>query len=305
MRVFNRQFDEAQKDFQKMLTFLIDDYADKQNRYIWSATRLGGWVSSLASGYGNFFPSYMKDNAQLWFNNIEELVGFAISENGNADFFVMVRRGHEFLYSEIIEWVKVNWNDKKGILNTQTDENQYIFMRALYKAGFKKGDISQVSRQYDLLNMDLSVLILPKSIVIKDMLAYPNEYGIRLLRNNAFRGTNEVSDFDLARQKFGNESPFYFPQFDIYAQNQDNLIIAGCVGLVDYKNNYAEIEVVGTHNEYRRRGLAQTVIIECMRRLRDDGVKYAYISGYSEAAINLYGKFKFTTCRNWYGFSMK
>jgi GNAT superfamily N-acetyltransferase len=304
MRVFNRQFDEAQKDFQKMLAFLVDDYADKQDHYIWSVSRLGGWVSSLAAGHGHFFPNYMRNNAQLWFNSIQDLIGFAISENGNAEFYVLVRRGHEFLYGEIIEWVKANWSDKQGVLSTQADENQHILMQALEKSGFKKGGVNQVSRQYDLLNMDLSCPILPEGIVIKDMFTYPNEYGIRLLRNNAFRGTNEVSDFDLARQKFGNESPYYFPHFDVYAETQSNLIVSGCVGLFDYKNNYAEIEVVVTHNEYRRKGLAQAVIIECMRRLRDEGVRYSYISGYSEAAINLYGKFKFSTYRNWYVFSI-
>ena len=106
MRVYNRSFDETQKDLHTMLAFLVDDYADKQERFIWSATRLGGWVSSLAAGYGHFFPSYMRENAQLWFNSIDELVGFAISENGNAKFYALVRRGHEFLYGEIIEWSK-------------------------------------------------------------------------------------------------------------------------------------------------------------------------------------------------------
>ena len=202
------------------------------------------------------------------------------------------------------EWVKLNWSDKQGVMSTQADESQHILIQALEKSGFKKGGICEVSRQYDLINMDLSAPMLPENILIKDMFAYPNEYGIRLLRNNAFRGTNEVSDFDIARQKFGNENSFYFPHLDIYAQNQDNLIVTGCVGLVDYKNNCAEIEVVCTHNEYRRKGLAQAIIIECMSRLRDEGVKYAYISGSNEAAINLYGKFKFTACRNWYGFSM-
>ncbi len=304
MKVFNRPFDESQKDFQKMLSFLVDDYSYKQDCYIWSATRLGGWVSSLASGYGHFFPSYMRDNAQLWFNSIEELVGFAISETGTADFFVLVKRGHEFLYGEIIEWVKANWNNKKGVLCTLAAENQHILMQSLEKAGFKKGDVAEVSRRYDLLHMDLSVPTLPEGIVIKDMLTSPNEYGIRLLRNNAFRGTNEVSDYDIARQRSSNENPFYFPNLDIYAQNQDNAIVAGCVGFVDYKNNYAEIEVVCTHSEYRRRGLAQAVIIECMRRLRDEDLKYVYIGGSSEVAINLYGKFEFTSCRKWYGFTL-
>ncbi len=304
MRVFNRPFDELQKDFHKMLAFLVDDYADKQDHYIWSATRLGAWVSSLASGYGHFFPSYMKDNAQLWFNSIDELVGFAVSENGNADFYVFAKRGHEFLYGEMIEWVKTNWNSKKGVLSTLADENQYTLMHSLEKAEFNKGDIAEVSRQYDLLHLDLSASILPEGIVIKNMFDCPNEYGIRLLRNNAFCGTNEVSDFDIARQRIGNESPYYFPYLDIYAQNQDNTVVAGCVGLVDYKNNYAEIEVVCTHSDYRKRGLAQAVITACMRRLRDEDVKYAYISGYNKAAIRLYGKFEFTTKREWISFSL-
>ncbi len=305
MRVFNRQFDETQKDFQRMLAFLVDDYTDKQDHFIWLAPRMGGWVSGLASGYGHFFPSYMRDNAQLWFNSIDELVGFAISENGNANFFVMVRRGCKFLYEEIVEWVKLNWSDKRGTLSTQADESQHSFMQVLEKSGFKKGGICEVSRQYDILNMDLSTPMLPEDIIIKDMFVCPNEYGIRLLRNNAFRGTNEVSDFDIARQKFGNENPFYFPYLDIYAQNRDNLIVAGCVGLVDYRNNCAEIEVVCTHNEYRRMGLARAVITECMRRLYDEGIRYAYIGGSDEAAIHLYGKFRFAACRNWYGFSLE
>lgn len=39
-----------------------------------------------------FFPDSMRDNARLWCNGIEELVGFAISENGNAEFYVPAKR---------------------------------------------------------------------------------------------------------------------------------------------------------------------------------------------------------------------
>ena len=296
MRVYNRSFDVEQKDLRTILQFLVDDYADKQDHYVWSATRLGGWVNNA--------QSETQDKIQLWFNSIDELVGFTISENGTAEFYVMVRRGHELLYGEIIDWVKDNWKNKEGVLSTQADENQHILMRVLEKAGFKKGGIVQVSRQYDLLSMDLSVTSLPDGFVIKDMLACKNIYGIRLLRNNAFRGVNEVSGSDIKRENLRDNDPYYLPHFDVYAESKNNQIVSGCIGLVDYKNNYAEIEVVATHSEYRRRGLAQAVITECMRRLRDDGVKYAYISGYSEAAINLYGKFKFLKIRNWFGFSM-
>lgn len=204
----------------------------------------------------------------------------------------------------MIEWVKANWNDKKGVFNTQVDENQIILMQALEKAGFKKGEANEVTRQYDLQNMDLTAPILPEGIDIKDMFAHPNIYGSILVGENAWHNRNEVSDFDVARYKFRRENPCYFPHLDIYAETKDRLVVANCNAFVDYKNNYAEIERVCTHNEYRNKGLAQDVIIECMRRLRDEGVKYAYIGGSSEAAINLYGKFEFTTIRYSYNFSV-
>lgn len=304
MKLYSRQFEDSQKDYQKMWSFLIDDYADKKDHFIWTIGRLGEWASNLTYGYERFFPSYMRDNAQLWINSIDELVGFAISETGNADFYVLARRGHEFLYGEMLEWVKINWSDKKGRLNTQAEESQHIYMQALEKAGFIKGDNIEVSRQYDLVNMDLATPVLPEDIVIKDMFAYPNEYGSIMVGENAWHGRNEISDFNIAHYNFRRENPCYFPHLDIYAENQDKLILASCNAFVDYKNNYAEIERVCTHNEYRRRGLAQAVIIECMHRLREEGVKYAYIGGASDEAINLYGKFEFSAYRNRYPFSL-
>ena len=44
-----------------------------------------------------------------------------------------------------------------------------------------------------------------------------------------------------------------------------------------------------THSDYRRRGLARVVIQECLYRLKAMGMKQAYITGYSEGAIALYG----------------
>jgi len=304
MRVYNRQFDETQKDYQKMWAFLVDDYADKQDHFIWTIGRLGEWPNSLSHLYGRFFPSLMRNNAQLWFNNIEELVGFVISENGNADFYVLARRGHEFLYHEMIEWVKANWGDRLGGFVTYADESQLALARALEKSGFHRGKISEVSRQYDLQSMDIQEPLLPEGVVVKDMFAYPNEIGSILVGENAWHNRNEVSDYDIVRYKFRRENPCYFPHLDIYAENGDGLVIANCNAFVDYKNNYAEIERVCTHNEHRKKGLASAVITECMRRLRDEGVKYAYISGSSEAAINLYGKFEFSACRNWHKFSL-
>ena len=60
MRIYDRNFDESQKDFQKMWAFLVDDYADKRDHFIWTIGRLGEWPNSLTYGYGHFFPGYLR-----------------------------------------------------------------------------------------------------------------------------------------------------------------------------------------------------------------------------------------------------
>ena len=52
---------------------------------------------------------------------------------------------------------------------------------------------------------------------------------------------------------------------------------------------FAISENVCTHSSFRRRGFARAVIQECLYRLRDMGLRRAYITGYSPEAIALYG----------------
>lgn len=302
MRVYNRQFNEAQKDYQKVWTFLIDDYADKQEHFIWTIGRFGDLQNSLSRNY--YFPFRIRENLQLWLNMLDELVGFAVAEYGTNEFFILAKRGHEFIYYEMIEWVKNNWNDREGCLTTWADEIQCKLMRELERTGFQKKPSTELTRKYDLQNMKIQEPPLPDGIVIKDMFTCPNIEGDVLLNNNAWRDNNEVTSFDIARAKSRFDNPCYFPHLDIYAENKDGLIVAGCNAFTDYKNNYAEIEMVRTHRDYRRLGLAQAVIGECMRRLRDEGINYAYIGGDYEASVNLYGKFEHVSCRNWFEFTL-
>ena len=69
----------------------------------------------------------------------------------------------------------------------------------------------------------------------------------------------------------------------------DGRFVAGCEALIDAHNAEAEIERVCTHSAFRKRGFARAVIQECLYRLREMGMRSAYITGYSEAAIALYG----------------
>jgi GNAT superfamily N-acetyltransferase len=69
----------------------------------------------------------------------------------------------------------------------------------------------------------------------------------------------------------------------------DGTFVAGCEALIDARNAEADIERVCTHSGYRRRGFGRVVIQECLYRLRDMGLRRAYVTGYSQEAVGLYG----------------
>jgi len=218
-----------------MWDFVVNDYTDKTDQFIWTIGRLGDWKYGLFNE-NKLFPSFMRKNAQLWLNNFDELVGFVISEDCNSGFTVFAKRGCEFLYPEMIR------------------------------------------------NPDLK--------------------GKAYLYCNVWRNLNEVSSFDMLKYEYNRESPCFNPKFDLSLVDENGRHVSSCVAFIDHKNNYAEIEKVCTHNENRNRGFAETIIRECFRRLYKDGIQYAYITGYSNAARNLYGKLGAVKSRNWFSYTL-
>lgn len=58
------------------------------------------------------------------------------------------------------------------------------------------------------------------------------------------------------------------------------------------------------YSAYRRKGLAEAVIRECFKRLHNEGIQHAYITGYSTAAKNLYGKLGAVKSKNWFEYAL-
>lgn len=50
--------------------------------------------------------------------------------------------------------------------------------------------------------------------------------------------------------------------------------------------------------------MTQAVIRECFKRLYSEGIEFAYITGYSPEAKNLYNKLGAVKCRGWYKFTL-
>ena len=304
MRVYNRDFCDNGNDYEKMWEFLINDYTDKEDGFIWTTGRLGDWKY----GYWNeskCFPRFQRENARLWFNDFNVLVGFVISENGENDFTVFAKRGCEYLFAEMLGWLKENWSNRDGSLNTEVPEHYDVYIKALERAGFEKKELIAVTRQYVLSEKVNEKIVLDKDFIIKDFSDNPDCKSKAKLFKSAFEGSEEVSEFDLLKNEYTRECPCYNPELDLSVIDKNGVYVASCVAYVDYRNNYAEIEKICTHSEYRRMGLAEAVIRECFERLYARGIKHAYITGFSDEAKNLYNKLGAAKSRNWFKYELK
>jgi ribosomal protein S18 acetylase RimI-like enzyme len=122
---------------------------------------------------------------------------------------------------------------------------------------------------------------------------------MRLVKNG-FQDVDTVSDMEMLTYEYSRECPCYNPAFDLSVVTSNGTHASTCVGFVDYENRVAEVEKVCTHHAYRRKHLAQAVILECFKRLKATGFECAYITGYSNEAIDLYGKLGAIQQKRWF-----
>jgi len=286
----HRAYDEAAGDFKRLFLFMayLGEYG--RSHTTWCVGRLADWKYALHENK-TAAPAFCERNAELWFDGLGELVAFALSEEGDADFTIVTLPGARFLFEPILEWVRAHW-DERGPLKIELTERQAAEAAILSRHGFRH-EAPFAARRYDLGGALPLPVELPEGFRIVDMATHPDWRGLRLLRHNAFGGGGPVSEEVLAHQLAfylnTHAGPVYHAPTDLCVMAPDGRLVAGCEALIDTRNNWADVERVCTHNDYRRRGFARAVIVECFHRLRAMGLHAAFITGYSEAAMSLYG----------------
>lgn len=72
-------------------------------------------------------------------------------------------------------------------------------------------------------------------------------------------------------------APDYRKDLDICIVNENGDVVSFCILWYDEKNQIAILEPVGTHKDYRFRGLAKAAIYEGLNRVRSYGCKKVYV----------------------------
>jgi GNAT superfamily N-acetyltransferase len=294
MKTTHRNYSEENGDFHRLAQLFTSNRSNRRTHTTWCLGRLVDWKYAL---YENkrACAAFCDENSHLWFDAFGELAGFVVSENGDANFGILTRDGYRFLYEEMLEWVLEAWKGRvtgRSRLSTEATEYQDWEMEILERYGFAI-EAPFFTRRFDLTKELTPRLQLEPGFVVVDMHTHPDFRSQGFLRANAFQNKNELTEDELSdRLKFYNNShngPIYHPQLDICVMADDGLFVSGCEALINASALEADIERVCTHSDFRQRGFARVAIQECLQRLKGIGIHNAYITGYSEKAIALYG----------------
>jgi GNAT superfamily N-acetyltransferase len=290
VKTTHRSYSEEAGDFNRLCRFVVENDDQVRARSMWCLGRLVDWKYGLYENKTSVVAFWEK-NARLWFDGFGELVGFIISENGGADFAIITLDGYRFLFEEMLDWVLGNWGDRDGQLTAEITEHQAPEAAILEDHGFRL-KATFFTEGFDLTQELPPPFPLEQGFDIVDMRTHPDYRAQRILRADAFGGKSTPTEEELRHQMtFYNhihDGPIYHPECDLCVMAGDGMFVAGCEALIDARNCAADIERVCTHSRFRRRGFARAVIRECMRRLRDMGMRDAYITGYSPEAVGLY-----------------
>jgi GNAT superfamily N-acetyltransferase len=291
MKTTHRDYSEAAGDFNRLCRLAVE-YDDHVRAYsTWCLGRLVDWKYGL---YENKLAvaGFCDKNAHLWFDGFGELAGVAISEDGDAGFAIITAQGYRFQFEEILRWVLASWRDRGSPLSIEITGLQAMEIAILKRFGFEHKSTFYTQR-FDLTAEPANRFSLEPGFTIVDMFTHPNYREQRILRADAFSGNSCLTEEELDRQlefyNYIHRGPIYHPQCDLCVMAEDGRFVAGCEALIDARNLAADIERVCTHSGFRRQGFARAVIQACLDRLREMGMRRAYITGYSPEAITLYG----------------
>lgn len=287
MRTYHRDFIYESNDFDIMCKFIIQDNTCKNDYYIWHIGRIVDWKYNIFN-IKKHFPDNYSNGAHLWFDNFHNLIGFVISEDFNNDFSVLLKDSYSNLYPELLQWVEKEWGCKYDVLVTSAVEYQTELIKVLDAQGYKKNDSMERARIFDT-SIFKDYEIQDTSVSFQSMAENGDYDNQAILRGNAWP-KNISKEMERQIREYTRRSPIYNANFDFVLINKEGRHVSGCEAFIDYENNTAEIERVCTHSDFYNKGYAQKVLKACMRKLFENNIMTAYLSGDYDKTFHLYGK---------------
>jgi len=274
MTIHDVDYTHSEAEFEEMRDLLTRSYIVSRKPLNWRLAVAENW------NYGSRYLEpldFFTSRVHLWRNDAGELAGFII--RGNRMFHLQVDYEVRYLEDTMINWAECNWAGDKAQIETMAYDWDIERQTRLTQRGFENlGPIEDV-RIYDLAKSYPDIL-LPAGFRITS-LAEHGQYPERIELENSIWGAS----LDEAWFRGKSSAPSYSLDWDLIAISPDGKQAAQSLVWLYPRNQMAEIDPVGTHPDYRKKGLARALVIESFKRMRDNGIRLAYIASETEDPI--------------------
>ncbi len=203
---------------------------------------------------------------QLWFDD-DLLIGFAWPSADQAD--LVTDPDYPWLNDELIAWAAQH-HPAAMLWAWQRDLARNA---ALQRAGYARTDDALIGLHHALQRLP-APRMLPEGWEVRDMRTAADRERRAAAQRAAF-GTQKMTAEKYERVR---EMPGYRPELDLMVMDDAGECAAFVTIWLDPGSAIGLLEPVGTRPAYRRRGLARTLILHGLHRLRARGARRAWVN---------------------------
>lgn len=236
----------------------------------------------------------------LWEVN-SQIVGFVLQKR--LTFYVTVapwlsKSQQKELLTEMLHHAENHarqYADPIGRLEVDIAQTDGLSREVLESNGYSQGDSMMHSSERSLA--DIPEVALPEGFAVR----HPNQDELEK-RVELHRTVWHPSRVTLESHLSLRNSPMYRPDLDLVVVSPEGAFVAYCIVWYDPQTQTGEFEPVGTHPNWRGKGLGKAVLLEGFRRLKALGAKKAIVYFYPDN-LSFYQSAGFKEANQWLRFS--
>jgi ribosomal protein S18 acetylase RimI-like enzyme len=272
-----------------------------QTMHCWGLERLDWWRYNVQANSEPGDEQAWESEIRLWETETGELVGVVHPEGGfgpvenDRDVFLEIDPHYRNLEDEMLAWAEADHvarrprDGRDWRLNTTVYGYDERRAEVLVRRGYRHLGLAGYKRRC-ALDRPIPAGELPPGYGVRPVAE--DEMGAwAAVVNAAF--DNQLNTAERCRSWL--QAPTNRRDLNLVAVAPDGVFTSFAIVWLDEANRIGAFEPVGTHPEYRRRGLAKAILCEGLRRLKALGAGAAYVGcGTGTAVTCLYEAVGFT-----------
>jgi ribosomal protein S18 acetylase RimI-like enzyme len=270
---------ETRHDFQQMQDLLI---AARSRSDDWHYCHVGDLIWEFFMVNCHLNP---QEHVRFWHNAEGLLIGYAIlGEDPSFDWQVLPE--YEWLGIEIdavmwaescmVELRKYDEQRWSGPFVSSARQDNARRIAFLEQHGFQRGEYAEVNMLCSLME-PMPQPVAHTGFQVRAVAKIGEIFSRALAEREVWDPwpVSKISGEDYANLM---QLPGYYRDLDIVAVTPDGIVTSYVNGWVDPLNRIGDVGPVGTLLAYRQRGLAHSVLLECLRRMQARGMDRVCVS---------------------------